>query len=87
MLRKSLPKICSMVDRTATERLTALNSRVQLPRGRTVTSMAEADKRDPDERDLAGQDPEEVLRRMLKISPEDAAEVREQASEKAAPKD
>lgn len=44
-------------------------------------------KRDPDERDLAGQDPEEVLRRMLAISPEDAAEVREKASEKAAPKD
>jgi hypothetical protein len=43
--------------------------------------------RDPDERDLAGQDPEEVLRRILAISPEDAAEVREQASEKAAPKD
>lgn len=46
--------------------------------------MAEP-KRDPDERDLAGQDPEEVLRRMLAISPVDAAEVREKASEKAEP--
>jgi hypothetical protein len=47
--------------------------------------MGEA-KRDPDERDLAGQDPEEVLRRMLAISPEDAADVRRDATEKAEPK-
>ena len=40
-----------------------------------------------DERDLAGKDPEEVLRRMLAISPEDAEEVREKASEKAAPRE
>jgi hypothetical protein len=44
-------------------------------------------KRAPDERDLAGQDPEEVLRRMLAISPEDAEQVRKHATEKAAPKD
>jgi hypothetical protein len=43
-------------------------------------------ERDPDERDLAGQDPEEVLRRMLAITPEDAADVRREATEKAAPK-
>ncbi|MFL6240067.1 MAG: hypothetical protein ACJ735_11315 [Actinomycetes bacterium] len=40
-------------------------------------------RRDMDERDLTDQDPEEVLRRMLAISPEDAAEVREDAAEKA----
>jgi hypothetical protein len=31
-------------------------------------------------------DPEELLRALLKISPEDAAEVRETANEKATPK-
>lgn len=45
-----------------------------------------APKRDPDERDLAGQDPEEVLRRMLAISPEDAAELRKDATERSDPK-
>jgi hypothetical protein len=37
-------------------------------------------QRDPDERDLADKDPVEVLRRMLKISPEDAEQVREDAA-------
>lgn len=34
----------------------------------------------PDERDLADHDPVEVLRRMLAISPEDAARAREDAA-------
>jgi hypothetical protein len=36
--------------------------------------------RKPDERDLADQDPVEVLRRMLAISPEDAEAVRRDAA-------
>lgn len=38
------------------------------------------DKRDPDESDLADQDPVEVMRRILAISPEDAAKVRDDAA-------
>jgi hypothetical protein len=40
--------------------------------------------RHPDERDLADQDPVEVMRRMLAIKPEDAEQVRDDASRKAA---
>jgi hypothetical protein len=35
------------------------------------------------EMELAGQDPEELLRALLKVSPEDAAKVREAANTKA----
>jgi putative ubiquitin-RnfH superfamily antitoxin RatB of RatAB toxin-antitoxin module len=41
--------------------------------------MAEP-KRHPDERDLADQDPVEVLRRLLAIRPKDAEKVREDAA-------
>jgi hypothetical protein len=44
-----------------------------------VNTMAEP-KRHPDERDLADQDPVEVLRRLLAISPKDAEKVREDAA-------
>jgi hypothetical protein len=70
-------------------RLERSASRVRFPSSpptarRTVDDVTE---REPTEADLVGQDPEDVLRRMLAISPEDVAEVREQASEKAAPKE
>jgi len=39
--------------------------------------------REPDERDLAGKDPLEVLRAALAISPEDAKKVRDDAAAKA----
>ena len=58
---------------------------VYLASRRTVVIVAS--KHEPDERDLAGQDPEEVLRRMLAISPEDAEEVRKVATEKAEHRD
>jgi hypothetical protein len=46
--------------------------------------MSEA-PREPDERDLADHDPEDVLRPMLAISPEDAEKAREDAAEAARP--
>jgi hypothetical protein len=39
-------------------------------------------ERVPDERDLAGKDPLEVLRAALAISPEDAKQAREDAANK-----
>ena len=39
--------------------------------------------REPDEGDLAGKDPVDVLRRALALSSEDAEKVREDAAEKA----
>jgi hypothetical protein len=41
----------------------------------------------PDERDLADRDPEEVLRRMLAISAEDAEKVREDAAAAVKPEE
>jgi hypothetical protein len=40
-------------------------------------------QREPELTDLADQDPVDVLRRMLAISPEDAEQVREDAAEAA----
>ncbi|HTW20333.1 MAG TPA: hypothetical protein VME70_08995 [Mycobacteriales bacterium] len=42
-------------------------------------------EREPDESDLAGQDPVEVIRLALAMSPEDAAEVRKDAAKKQKP--
>ena len=42
--------------------------------------------REPDERDLAGKDPMEVLRAALAISPEDAKQARDDAAKKGADK-
>lgn len=42
-----------------------------------------AEGREPDERDLAGKDPLEVLRAALAISPEDAKKVRDDAAKAA----
>jgi hypothetical protein len=40
---------------------------------------------EPNEHDLAGQNPVEVLRRALAISPKDAKQVREDAAKSAKP--
>jgi hypothetical protein len=46
--------------------------------------MSEA-PHEPDERDLADHDPEEVLRRLLAISPKDAEKARDDAAAAAKP--
>ncbi len=44
------------------------------------------ERREPDERDLAGKDPMEVLRAALAISPEDAKQARDDAAKRGADK-